>query len=157
MERHGGLRQSELFHETHKKSHLSSFLFGLAGRRSHERTLFVDKKSFEHTRKFTRLAPPNNCNKTRLSAQTAVEWAGKEALVIFLLRDDGYMLRVNKLFRKICLALAPNVFLSLAKVSCYSFAAFSVLRQKRCFRVSEAMLEKEEGSWKRVGKRMKAQ
>lgn len=147
MERHGGLRQSELFYETHKNLILSSFLFGLAGRRSHEYTLFVGK-SFEHTRKFTQapFAPPNKCNKTRLSAQTAVVWAGKEALVIFLLRDDGYMLRVNKLFRKICLALARQCFPFSRKVSSYSFAAFSVLRQKRCFRVSEAMLKKEEGS-----------
>lgn len=124
-------------------------------------TLFALAKASNTLAKFTqapKFAPPNNCNKTRLSAQTAVVWAGKEALVIFLLRDDGYMLRVNKLFRKICLALAANVFLSLVKVSCYSFAAFSGVAAVTVLSSGGGDVRKGRRKLeKRVGKRMKAQ
>lgn len=57
----------------------------------------------ERTHSHIYLSPPNEHKKRPFSADdegVRVE----EALEIFLLRDDGYMLRVNKLFRKICLA-----------------------------------------------------
>lgn len=84
---------------------------------------------------FTHLHPPHRHlpKKTVIKRGFAVDVGGMgldEALNFFLLRDDDYMLRVNKLFRKICLARA---------CTCSREVFFSATRKTRFFE-----LEKEE-------------